>query len=246
MSETAYVAFRNRTLIDSDHVAFGYCYTPYILREQLWRLGRWFRNYSFEFRLSEESPNCRVKSCGVCPIYFQDPDTDDSDEAGTSGSRFDEEEMEPHPKENENLQAVKYAEPIEHIEETIGIRRSRTSNDHMQAVDFIFFQCTYSDGDQSSPTNILLAIACVASRNGTLIDSDHVAFGYRDVSYDWQLGRRFIKSFEIQLSEESPNYRLKSCGVCPIYFQDSDTDDSDEAGTSGSSHIPKRMRICRQ
>ncbi|KAI9186751.1 hypothetical protein LWI28_020467 [Acer negundo] len=99
MSETAYFASRNRTLIDSDHVAFGYCYASYS-----WLLGRQLKNYSFEFRLSEKSPNCRLKSCGVCPIYFQDPDTDDSDEAGTSGSGFCGEEMEPHPKENENLQ----------------------------------------------------------------------------------------------------------------------------------------------
>ncbi|KAK0602070.1 hypothetical protein LWI29_030047 [Acer saccharum] len=116
MSETAYFASRNRTLIDSDHVAFGYCYAS---NRSLFE--RQLKNYSFEFRLSEESPNCRVKSCGVCPIYYKDSDADDSDEAGTSGSRFDEEEMEPHGKENENLQAVKYAEPIEHIGETSGI-----------------------------------------------------------------------------------------------------------------------------
>ncbi|KAK0601780.1 hypothetical protein LWI29_027335 [Acer saccharum] len=127
MSESAYFASRNRTLIDSDHVAFGFCYASYS-----WLFERQLKNYSFEFRLSEESPNCRVKSCGVCPIYYQDSDTDDSDEAGTSGSRFDEEEMEPHPKENENLQTVKYAEPIEHIGETSGIRRSRTPNDHLE------------------------------------------------------------------------------------------------------------------
>ncbi|KAK0600967.1 hypothetical protein LWI29_020016 [Acer saccharum] len=128
MSETAYVASRNRnyrTLIDSDHVAFGYC-SSYGLREGC------IKNYSFECRLSEESPNCRVKSWVVCPIYYQDSDTVDSDEAGTSGSRFDEEEMEPHPKENENLQTVKYGEPIEHNGETSGIRRSRTSNDYLE------------------------------------------------------------------------------------------------------------------
>ena len=45
-----------------------------------------------------------MKSCGVCPIYDQDSDTDNSAEEDTT-----------HPKENDNLQAVKYAEPIEHI-----------------------------------------------------------------------------------------------------------------------------------
>ncbi|TXG65978.1 hypothetical protein EZV62_007253 [Acer yangbiense] len=128
MSATAYVVSRNKTLIDSDHVAFGYCHASF-----RWLLGGWLKNYSFEFRLSEESPNCRVKSCGVYPIYYNQLFvTDDSDGAGTSGSRFCEEEMEPAPKENENLQAVKYAEPIEHIGETSGIRRSRTSNDHLE------------------------------------------------------------------------------------------------------------------
>ncbi|TXG65979.1 hypothetical protein EZV62_007254 [Acer yangbiense] len=79
MSATAYVASRNRTLIDSDHVAFGYCDASY--------------------------------------HYL---DTGFGNAAGTS-SRFYEEEMEQHPKENENLQTVKYAEPIEHIGETTGM-----------------------------------------------------------------------------------------------------------------------------
>ncbi|KAK4852839.1 hypothetical protein QYF36_027450 [Acer negundo] len=131
MSETAYFASRNRTLIDSDHVAFGYCDASYHHLDI--GFGYWFKNYSFEFRLSDESPNCRLKSCGVCPIYYnQQFVTDYSDETGTSGSRFYEEEMEPPPKENENLQTVKYAEPIEHIGETSGIRRSCTYNDHLE------------------------------------------------------------------------------------------------------------------
>ncbi|TXG65981.1 hypothetical protein EZV62_007256 [Acer yangbiense] len=98
MSATAYVASRNRTLIDSDHVAFGYSDASFLRL-----LGRRFKNYSFEFRLSEGSPNCRLKSCGVCPIYYKDYGTSGSrfDEAGTGGSRFDEEEIEqvePYPK----------------------------------------------------------------------------------------------------------------------------------------------------
>ncbi|KAK0596105.1 hypothetical protein LWI29_012883 [Acer saccharum] len=125
MWATVYVASRNRKLIYSDHVAFGYCYASYH-----WLLGRRLKNYSFEFRPSEESPNCIVKSCGVCPIYYHQEFV--TDEAGTSGNRFDEEEMEPHPKEKENLQTVKYAAQIEHIGETSGIRKSRTSNDHLE------------------------------------------------------------------------------------------------------------------
>ncbi|TXG64803.1 hypothetical protein EZV62_011797 [Acer yangbiense] len=58
------VACKNETLIDSDHVALGFL--PYSL---LWKLQDDFTNCSFEFSLSEESPNCRVKYCGVCPIY---------------------------------------------------------------------------------------------------------------------------------------------------------------------------------
>ncbi|KAK0600901.1 hypothetical protein LWI29_019423 [Acer saccharum] len=111
-----------KRLKELQRLFLGYCYASY---SSLFE--RKLKNYSFEFRLSEESPNYRLKSCGVWPIS----DTDDRDEAGTSGSRFDE-EMEPHPKENENLQTVKYAEPIEHIGETSGIRRSRASNDHLE------------------------------------------------------------------------------------------------------------------
>ncbi|KAK4852817.1 hypothetical protein QYF36_027267, partial [Acer negundo] len=42
----------------------------------------------------------------------------------------------------------------------------------------IHFDGTCSDGDQSSRTNIMSETAYFASRNRTLIDSDHVAFGY--------------------------------------------------------------------
>ncbi|TXG65426.1 hypothetical protein EZV62_006701 [Acer yangbiense] len=56
-----------RTLIDSGHVALWYCKPLYH-----WALKSEFTNFSFEFRLSKDSPNCRVKSCGVRPITNED------------------------------------------------------------------------------------------------------------------------------------------------------------------------------
>ncbi|KAK0600679.1 hypothetical protein LWI29_017372 [Acer saccharum] len=92
--------------IDSDHVALWY-WKPFsyhrVLKSE-------FANCSFEFWLSRDSPNCRVKSCGVRPIT-NIPNEDDK---------------------------VKYAEPIkifgvaiQDIGETSG-KRSRTSNDHQE------------------------------------------------------------------------------------------------------------------
>ncbi|KAK0602525.1 hypothetical protein LWI29_034444 [Acer saccharum] len=92
-------------LMDSDHVALWYCEASdhQVLKSE-------FTNYSFEFWLSEDSPNCRVKSCGVRPI-IKIPNEDDK---------------------------VEYAEPIkisgvtiEDIGETSG-KRSCTSNDHQE------------------------------------------------------------------------------------------------------------------
>ncbi|TXG65424.1 hypothetical protein EZV62_006699 [Acer yangbiense] len=99
------------TLIDSDHVAMWYCEAvdhqiliSEITNDEL--------NCSFEFLLAEETPNCRVKSCGVRSITVPDEDN-----------------------------RVIYAEPIkifgvtiEDIGETSG-RRSRTSNDHQEEVE---------------------------------------------------------------------------------------------------------------
>ncbi|KAK0599679.1 hypothetical protein LWI29_007561 [Acer saccharum] len=98
-------ASRIGTLIDSDHLALWYCKPLYhrILKRE-------FINCSFEFQLSEDGPNCRVKSCGVRPIT-KIPNEDDK---------------------------VKYAEPIkifgvtiEDIGET-SRKRSHTSNDHQE------------------------------------------------------------------------------------------------------------------
>ncbi|KAK2640279.1 hypothetical protein Ddye_028074 [Dipteronia dyeriana] len=98
-------AFRIVTLIDSDHVALWHCkdFDRPVLKSE-------FTNCSFEFWLSEDSPNCRVKSCGVRPIT-KIRDEDDK---------------------------VEYAEPIkifgvtiEDIGETSG-KRSHISNDHQE------------------------------------------------------------------------------------------------------------------
>ncbi|KAK0599964.1 hypothetical protein LWI29_010250 [Acer saccharum] len=96
---TAHIVMWIPLRLISDHVAFRYRNALY-----RWQFRRWFTNYIFGFRLSEE-----------IEIKF-----------------LHEEEMEPHPKENENLQTVKYAEPIEHIGETNGIKRSHSSNDHLE------------------------------------------------------------------------------------------------------------------
>ena len=49
------VACKNKTLIDSDHVALQFL--PYSLIDE-------FTNCSFEFDLSKKSPNCRVNIVG--------------------------------------------------------------------------------------------------------------------------------------------------------------------------------------
>ncbi|KAK0583024.1 hypothetical protein LWI29_032594 [Acer saccharum] len=87
------VACKNETLIDSDHVALGFL--PYSL---LWKLQDDFTNCSFEFSLSEESPNCRVKYCGVCPIYANQNIGETSGRKSCTSNDHQEEEVEPHSK----------------------------------------------------------------------------------------------------------------------------------------------------
>ncbi|KAK0602178.1 hypothetical protein LWI29_031105 [Acer saccharum] len=106
---TLIAAWSFGTLIDSDHVALWYCK---VLDRRV--LKSEFTNFSVEFWLSEDSPNCRVKSCGVRPI-----------------TKIPNEDYE-----------VKYAEPIkisgvtiEDIGETSG-KRSRTSNDRREEEGF--------------------------------------------------------------------------------------------------------------
>ncbi|TXG64821.1 hypothetical protein EZV62_011815 [Acer yangbiense] len=85
------VVHKNKTSIDSDQVALGY------LRFSLsWILRGEFTNCSFEFSLSEESPNCRVKYCGVCPIYAN------QDIQETGGKRIGESSGRRSPTSNEH------------------------------------------------------------------------------------------------------------------------------------------------
>ncbi|KAK0600280.1 hypothetical protein LWI29_013348 [Acer saccharum] len=92
------------TLIDSDHVAFGYCkaFDHRVLKSE-------FTNCSFKFQLSKKCPNCRVKSCGVWPITL--PNEDDK---------------------VQYAEPIKiFGVTNEDIGETIG-KRSCTSNDHQK------------------------------------------------------------------------------------------------------------------
>ncbi|TXG72559.1 hypothetical protein EZV62_001138 [Acer yangbiense] len=85
------VASRNGTLIDSDHAAFWICKALVPKSE--------FTNCLFEFSLSDENPNCRVKYCTVHPIYAEI--LGNFEETSTRRSRTSNdhhEEVEPHPK----------------------------------------------------------------------------------------------------------------------------------------------------
>ncbi|TXG64797.1 hypothetical protein EZV62_011791 [Acer yangbiense] len=88
------VACKNEILIDSDHVAL--VFSP----GSLWKLpgpGE-FTNCSFEFDLSKKSPNCRVKYCGVCPIYANQDIRETSGRKSRTSNDHQEEEVEPHSK----------------------------------------------------------------------------------------------------------------------------------------------------
>ncbi|TXG68298.1 hypothetical protein EZV62_003233 [Acer yangbiense] len=99
--------YTNEAFIDSDHVALGYWDYSKLIKD-------WddYTAFSFKFWPSYINvPNCRVKYCGVCPIYAEPPANfgainqdfgefpDEADtNGGGSGSRLDHEEMNPCPE----------------------------------------------------------------------------------------------------------------------------------------------------
>ncbi|KAK2665543.1 hypothetical protein Ddye_004117 [Dipteronia dyeriana] len=87
------VVCQNKTLLDSDHVALWY--HPYSL---FGKPPEEFTNCSVKFSLSEESPNCRVKYCGVCPMYANQNIRETSGRRSRTSNDHREEEVEPHSK----------------------------------------------------------------------------------------------------------------------------------------------------
>ncbi|TXG68584.1 hypothetical protein EZV62_003519 [Acer yangbiense] len=91
--------YMNKTFINSDHVALGYWDYSNLL--QVWDE---YTTFSLKFWPSIDVPNCRVKCCGVCPIYAE-PNTTSVEKFGTcidqefgKTNKFPDEEMNPRPE----------------------------------------------------------------------------------------------------------------------------------------------------
>ncbi|KAL5800978.1 hypothetical protein ACOSQ3_032610 [Xanthoceras sorbifolium] len=92
----AHREFEDKIFIDSDHIVLGYDdYSHVKLRDDL-------TTCSVEFWSPYMSPNCKVKYCGVCPIYVEPvgmrkfPNEADTSRSGSG--RFDDEKIDPQPK----------------------------------------------------------------------------------------------------------------------------------------------------
>ncbi|KAK2653515.1 hypothetical protein Ddye_013371 [Dipteronia dyeriana] len=91
--------YMNKTFINSDHVALGYWDYSNLIQD-------WddYTTFSLKFWPSIDVPNCRVKCCGVCPIYAE-PNTTSVEKFVTcidqqfgKTKKFTDEEMNPCPE----------------------------------------------------------------------------------------------------------------------------------------------------
>ncbi|TXG64805.1 hypothetical protein EZV62_011799 [Acer yangbiense] len=77
----------------------------------------------------------------------------------------------------------------------------------------------------------------VAYTNKTLIDSDHVVLEFLPYPLDWELpGEMTNCACEFSLSKTSPNYRVKYCGVCPIYANQNIGETSGKRSRTSNDH----------
>ncbi|KAK0576411.1 hypothetical protein LWI29_016999 [Acer saccharum] len=87
----------NHTIsINSDHIVQGY----YPFSNATGFLSVEFYPQNFD---GQPLANCKVKNCALCPLYAEELTetkkfSDETDTSGSRSSRFDDEEMDPHPK----------------------------------------------------------------------------------------------------------------------------------------------------